>query len=520
MAEKDSRDEQQDALSSGTPPADATPAVAPPPEPEPDVEAPQFLAAPATVTDVEFAASPAEPEPAPLTAAIEAIAEAILPEPVSAAEPPPAADPIPLRPEISLPFPSRTEVTFVSLPTILPAATAEEPERVQDTPTEPASLTLASAAEVSSTEASVEQPPAPPIFIPEAPAEPVFAAASSTYSPSYPPPERLEEQNTFINELNAVDPDWRSPPLLQAAQPTLSIAPETAFASPPQVTTPIEEKNWRDRLFDRSTLKARAWKAARVTAKAAAIYLALILLLIPVFRFIDPPGSTYMLGKILTLNSVNRTWAPLSEISPNLVRAVIVSEDGRFCEHSGVDFEAVQEALEQSDGGIPRGASTISMQVTKNLFLWSSRSILRKIIEVPLTFILELFWPKSRIIEVYLNIAEWGDGVFGAEAAAREHFGKSAANLTEREAALLAAVLPNPLTRDAGSPNSHTSRKARVVQARVRAYGSVASCVVANQPQVDAATPAEKAKQKVRQRLAPRRDTPRRENGVPGPFFQ
>ncbi|MBN8912760.1 MAG: monofunctional biosynthetic peptidoglycan transglycosylase [Rhizobiales bacterium] len=190
-----------------------------------------------------------------------------------------------------------------------------------------------------------------------------------------------------------------------------------------------------------------------------------------------PRRGPCILTQFLSGTAIDRRWVPLKSISRNLVRAVIVSEDGRFCEHSGIDTAAIKEAIERASRGTPRGASTISMQVTKNLFLWNAKSYVRKVIEIPLTLYMELLWPKARILEVYLNIAEWGPGVFGAEAAAQRHFGKSAARLGEREAALLAAVLPNPVVRDAGSPSAQTSAKARVVQARVKAYGSVASCV-------------------------------------------
>jgi monofunctional biosynthetic peptidoglycan transglycosylase len=230
--------------------------------------------------------------------------------------------------------------------------------------------------------------------------------------------------------------------------------------------------------WQNGTWKDRARIAARYAAYAVGGYLALVLVLIVLFRFVDPPGSMLMLTKLLTGNSVDRTWVPLEQISPNLVRAVIVSEDGRFCEHSGIDTAAIKEAIERASGGVPRGASTISMQVTKNLFLWNAKSYIRKVIEIPLTLIMEMVWPKRRVIEVYLNIAEWGPGIFGAEAAARHHFRKPASRLNEREAALLAAVLPNPVARDASAPGRGTSAKARVVQSRVRAYGAVASCVV------------------------------------------
>ena len=183
---------------------------------------------------------------------------------------------------------------------------------------------------------------------------------------------------------------------------------------------------------------------------------------------------------------VQRTWVPIETISPHLVRAVVVSEDGSFCSHKGIDFEAMQQAIEKAGDGIPRGASTISMQVTKNMFLWPSKSYIRKAIKIPFTLFMELAWPKRRILEVYLNVAEWGPGIFGAEAASQHHFQKPAASLTAREAAQLAASLPNPIRRDAGDPGPQTSRKAGVIQARMRIAGGVANCVLPATREADA----------------------------------
>jgi monofunctional glycosyltransferase len=156
----------------------------------------------------------------------------------------------------------------------------------------------------------------------------------------------------------------------------------------------------------------------------------------------------------------------------------VVSEDWTFCTHNGIDLEAMRTAIDKAKGGIPRGASTISMQVTKNMFLWPSKSYVRKAIEVPLTLAMELAWPKRRILEVYLNVAEWGPGIFGAEAASQHHFQKSASSLTAREAAQLAVSLPNPFRRDAGDPSPQTSRKASTIQARMRIAGPAANCVL------------------------------------------
>jgi monofunctional biosynthetic peptidoglycan transglycosylase len=154
-----------------------------------------------------------------------------------------------------------------------------------------------------------------------------------------------------------------------------------------------------------------------------------------------------------------------------------MSEDGRFCRHRGVDWSELGEAIESARDGTPRGGSTISMQVVKNLFLWPSRSYVRKAIEIPLTYVVEGLWPKRRILEIYLNIAEWGPGVFGAEAASRFHFGKRASQLTPREAALLAVSLPNPFTRRAGDPGPGTSRLANNLLIRMRTGRANAFCV-------------------------------------------
>lgn len=211
---------------------------------------------------------------------------------------------------------------------------------------------------------------------------------------------------------------------------------------------------------------------------AVAGYLAFVLLAIFVFRFVDPPTSMLMVQKRLSGLDVTQEWMPLEAISANVVRAVLVSEDGRFCQHSGIDFEEMQNAIERAGDGTPRGASTISMQVVKNLFLWPSKSYIRKAIEIPLTYAMELVWPKRRIMEVYLNIAEWGPGVFGVEAASQFHFNKRASRLSEREAARLAVALPNPLLRDAGDPGPMTMRLAGDIQSRMRAAGSYQTACV------------------------------------------
>ena len=208
------------------------------------------------------------------------------------------------------------------------------------------------------------------------------------------------------------------------------------------------------------------------------IEIILVVVLIGVYRFVNPPLSTLMLWRWVSGSEIHQTWVPIEDISPNLIRSVVVSEDGRFCSHRGIDLAAIKEALERSKTIYPRGASTISMQVVKNVFLWPSKSYVRKVVEVPVTLVMELVWPKWRILEVYLNVAEWGDGVFGAEAAAQHHFRKPALKLTEREAAQLAVALPNPFRRDAGDPGRFVAQRAGVIQGRARAESGAADCVL------------------------------------------
>ncbi len=219
----------------------------------------------------------------------------------------------------------------------------------------------------------------------------------------------------------------------------------------------------------RSRALELALTGARWLAYAFAAWFALATFLIFVYRFANPPLSALMLQRALTGNAYDQHWVTYDAIAPNAVRAVMVSEDGRFCEHWGVDFDAMQSAIERAGKKGPRGASTISMQVAKNLFLWPSKSYVRKVLEIPLTFMIESWWPKRRIMEVYLNVAEWGPGIFGIEAASRYHFSKPALHLSPRESAQLAAALPNPIRRDAGEPGPQTRRLASLVHVRSQA---------------------------------------------------
>lgn len=158
------------------------------------------------------------------------------------------------------------------------------------------------------------------------------------------------------------------------------------------------------------------------------------------------PKETLLMGlRHQSGDVIDARWVPLSDMSPHLVRAVIAAEDTKFCAHRGFDMEQIKIALAEAErGGRLRGASTISQQTAKNVFLWPGRGFIRKGAEAWFTALMETMWPKRQILEAYLNVAEWGDGLFGAEAASQARFGKSAADLTATEAALLAAVLPNP----------------------------------------------------------------------------
>jgi len=215
----------------------------------------------------------------------------------------------------------------------------------------------------------------------------------------------------------------------------------------------------------------------RRAAKVVAGLVAIPLLLAPLYRFVDPPVTTVMLLKLFVGNGIHKSWQDISDISPHLTRAVIASEDQRFCTHHGIDWVEVQNALDDEDGRF-RGASTITMQTVKNLFLWTGRSWFRKALEAPLALYSELFLPKRRIMEIYLNIVEWDEGVYGAEAAAEHYFHVPAAKLSTTQAARLAAVLPSPATRDAAAPGPGTARIARRIAARATVLGDAADCVL------------------------------------------
>jgi monofunctional biosynthetic peptidoglycan transglycosylase len=222
------------------------------------------------------------------------------------------------------------------------------------------------------------------------------------------------------------------------------------------------------------------WLARLGWAIVIALLLVLLLpyLLVPLYRVVDPV-STLMLWRWATGKRVEHTFVPIGRMAPSLPMTVIASEYGRFCRHHGIDWKEIQERIDDADDDISqaRGVSTITQQLAKNLFLWPGRSFVRKALEVPLAFWIDLVLPKWRVLEIYLNIAEWGPrGEFGAEAGSRYAFGKPIRSIGAREAALLAAVLPNPKRRSAKQPGPAVRRLAGIYEARSLAQAKLAYC--------------------------------------------
>lgn len=214
---------------------------------------------------------------------------------------------------------------------------------------------------------------------------------------------------------------------------------------------------------------AEGWRRAvrfllRWLFRAVLAFVAVSLLMVLPFRFVNPYITPYFVSERMRVGGAVRDWTPIEEFSVHVPRAVVAAEDANFCLHRGFDLEAIREALAERDERL-RGASTISQQVAKNVFLWQGRSWLRKGLEAWFTLLIELTWPKRRILEVYLNVAELDDGVFGFAAAGRHYFGVEPGELTLTQAARLAAILPSPKTRSASRPDRFTQRRARQIAA-------------------------------------------------------
>ena len=233
-------------------------------------------------------------------------------------------------------------------------------------------------------------------------------------------------------------------------------------ATPPQASSP-----------------RRVPQAIRVLVLVVAVLLLLPYALTPLYRVVDPV-STLMLWRWAKRARVERTVVPLDRIAPILARSVIAAEDDRFCSHHGVDFDELRRVVRAESNGVrrARGGSSITQQLAKNLFLWPGRSYVRKALEIPLALWIDLVIPKRRQMEIYLNVAEWGpNGEFGAEAGARRAFGKSAVALTAPEAAMMAAMLPNPLRRNAKQPSPALRRLAATYTARAAPGSDIDRCV-------------------------------------------
>jgi monofunctional glycosyltransferase len=202
-------------------------------------------------------------------------------------------------------------------------------------------------------------------------------------------------------------------------------------------------------------------RALRLALAGLLVLAVLVVGWVTLYRYVDPPGGLYMWQEGRRLGSITHEWRPMAEISPLLARSVVAAEDANYCRHAGFDVAAIRAAL---DAGAGRGASTLTQQVVKNVFLWHGRSWLRKALEAALTPVVEVIWGKRRILEVYLNTAEFDTGRFGAQAGAQGYFNRDADALTGRQAALMAAVLPAPQTRNAARPSDFVSRRARAIE--------------------------------------------------------
>ncbi len=201
--------------------------------------------------------------------------------------------------------------------------------------------------------------------------------------------------------------------------------------------------------------------------------------LVLVYRELPPPFTPIMVVRLFEGEGIKKKWIPLSAVSRHVPAAAIALEDNLFCEHSGFDWASIFEAAaDYQRGNKPlHGGSTISQQTAKNVFLWPSRTFTRKAIETPFTMMIEYFWDKPRIMEVYLNVVEWGPGIYGVEAAAQAYFDKSAGRLTRNEAARLVAVLPNARRWSPVAPTPYIRRRAATAMARMRRLGPLLRCI-------------------------------------------
>ncbi|UWQ91507.1 monofunctional biosynthetic peptidoglycan transglycosylase [Rhodobacteraceae bacterium M382] len=221
---------------------------------------------------------------------------------------------------------------------------------------------------------------------------------------------------------------------------------------------------------ERKPFRPIRW-VGRVALRVISVFVAVVTLMIFLFAFVNPPITHTMWSERSRLGELDREWVAMDDIAPVMARSVVAAEDARFCQHWGFDVQAIRAAIA---GGGSRGASTITQQVVKNVFLWQGRSWIRKALETLITPAVEAVWSKRRILEVYLNVAEMGEGIFGVKAAAQANFGVGPDQLSPRQAALIAAVLPAPRVRSPKQPTSNIKRKASRIMdgaATIRADG-------------------------------------------------
>ena len=226
----------------------------------------------------------------------------------------------------------------------------------------------------------------------------------------------------------------------------------------------------RTRSTSKSTKKTSPKKAVglplgkrirRFVWRSVAVVFLVVAGLVVLGAFVNPPTNIYMYSEGTRLGPVKQTWVPMAQIAPVMARSAVAAEDANYCQHWGFDMVAIRKAIED---GSARGASTISQQTVKNVYLWHGRSWVRKALEAMITPMVEAVWTKQRILEVYLNIAEFDEGVFGVEAAARHYFGVSAADLSATQAARLAAILPSPKKRSAANPSAFVRKRSRQIR--------------------------------------------------------
>lgn len=418
-------------------PVEPEPSAAPSPPPEAPVQAA------AAEPEPELAPEP-EPEPPPQ---VEALAPAEPPP-----EPEPAVEETAYEPSPPEPEPIAEEPAYVAPPPE-PEPVIEEPVYAE-APVEP--------------EPAIEEP---------AYAEPAYAEAVQEH------PYQEEAQPLYDAPVQVLD----DPSLF--GEPDIPMPPEHGARGRMRAQHARDAQKNLD--LDLGRIKRRKRYGFFLTTLTV-LFVAFILAPVTwagIYLFVDPPSTVLMLQRAAEGQAIRHTPVPITRMSPNIVRAVIAAEDANFCTHDGFDVQAIQNAMESNaDGGRMRGGSTISQQTAKNLFLWPSRSWVRKGFETYFTALIEFMWPKRRIMEAYLNAAEWGDGNFGIEAASRARFGVAAADLTPLQAARLAAVLPSPNRWRADSPGPYVRRRAAsiVQRAQVVRNEHMSGCVLA----LDAARPA------------------------------